>query len=188
MRAAKNGGPALARQASLDASSGRYAAFIDADDLWLPQKLERQIAFMTVHQAAMSYTAFRRIDTSGAVVGRLMPIPPKLTYNALLKNTAIATLTAVVDRDITGPLAMKNEPYDDFCLWLDVLRPGRVAYGLDEDLARYRVSPGSVSSKPLRSASWVWHIYRNVERLSLARSTWCFGHWAARAWKKRLTF
>jgi len=188
IRQPRNGGPALARQAAIEQAQGRFIAFLDSDDLWLPTKLERQIAFAREHRAALSYTGFRRINEDGSVTGRLISVPASLTYDQLLRNTAIATLTAMIDRDISGPIAMKNEGYDDFCLWLDVLRPGHVAYGLNEDLARYRVRGVSVSSRPLRSAGWVWRIYRNVERLSLLKSAWCFAHWGVRAWLKRREF
>lgn len=188
IRQARNGGPALARQASIDAAQGRYLAFLDSDDLWLPEKLERQLAFAKAKQAALSYTAFRRINETNTVTGRLIEVPTSLTYGQLLKNTAIATLTAMIDREIAGPVAMKNEGYDDFCLWLSILKRGHTAYGLNEDLARYRVRGSSVSSRPMRSAKWVWQIYRHVEHLSLVRSAWCFGHWGARAWLKRREF
>lgn len=188
IRQPRNGGPALARQAAIDHARGRYLAFLDSDDLWLPAKLERQIAFATEKRAALSFTAFRRINEAGTVTGRLIHVPKQLDYDALLKNTSIATLTAMVDREISGPVAMQNEPYDDFCLWLDILKRGHVAHGLNEDLARYRVRGVSVSSRRGRSAGWVWHIYRNVEHLSLVRSGWCFAHWATRAWLKRRHF
>lgn len=188
IRQVRNGGPALARQASIDRAQGRYLAFLDSDDLWLPPKLERQLAFAREKRAALSYTAFRRTDETNTATGRLIEVPPSLTYGELLKNTAIATLTAMVDREIAGPVAMTNEGYDDFCLWLSILRRGHTAFGLNEDLARYRVRGASVSSRPVRSAKWVWHIYREVERLPLARSAWCFAHWGARAWLKRRQF
>jgi teichuronic acid biosynthesis glycosyltransferase TuaG len=188
IRQPRNGGPALARQAAIEQAQGRFIAFLDSDDLWLPAKLERQLAFACEHRAALTFTAFRRINEDGSVTGRLMTMPASLTYEQLLKNTSIATLTALVDRDIAGNIAMKNEPYDDFCLWLSILKLGHVAYGLNEDLARYRVRGISVSSRPLRSAGWVWHIYRNVERLSLLKSAWCFAHWSTRAWLKRRQF
>jgi teichuronic acid biosynthesis glycosyltransferase TuaG len=188
IRQPRNGGPALARQAAIERAEGRFIAFLDSDDLWLPAKLERQVAFAREHLAPLSFTAFRRINETGSVTGRLIPVPASLTYDQLLKNTSIATLTALVDRDLTGGIAMKDEPYDDFCLWLSILKPGRIAYGLNEDLARYRVRGSSVSSRPLRSAGWVWHIYCNVERLSLIRSAWCFAHWSVRAWLKRRSF
>jgi teichuronic acid biosynthesis glycosyltransferase TuaG len=188
IRQPRNGGPALARQAAIEQAQGRFLAFLDSDDLWLPAKLERQVAFAREHRAALSYTAFRRINENGSVTGRLIAVPASLSYDQLLKNTSIATLTALVDRDLSGPIAMKNEGYDDFCLWLGILKPGHVAWGLNEDLARYRVRGVSVSSRPMRSAGWVWHIYRNVERLSLLKSAWCFAHWSARAWLKRRQF
>jgi teichuronic acid biosynthesis glycosyltransferase TuaG len=188
IRQPRNGGPALARQAAIERAQGRFIAFLDSDDLWLPAKLERQVAFTREQRAPLSFTAFRRINEAGSTTGRLIGVPRSLSYDQLLKNTSIATLTALVDRDITGPIAMKNEPYDDFCLWLSILKPGRVAHGLNEDLARYRVRGVSVSSRPLRSAGWVWHIYRNVERLPLLQSAWCFAHWGARAWLKRRQF
>jgi teichuronic acid biosynthesis glycosyltransferase TuaG len=188
IRQPRNGGPALARQAAIEHAQGRFIAFLDSDDLWLPAKLERQIAFAREHRAALSFTAFRRINEDGSVTGRLISVPASLTYDQLLRNTAIATLTALVDRDIAGPIAMKNEGYDDFCLWLSILKSGHVAYGLNEDLARYRVRGVSVSSRRMRAAGWVWYIYRNVERLSLVKSAWCFAHWSARAWLKRREF
>jgi teichuronic acid biosynthesis glycosyltransferase TuaG len=188
IRQARNGGPALARQAAIERAQGRFLAFLDSDDLWLPTKLERQLSFAQQRRAALSFTAFRRINENGTVTGRLIPVPDTLNYDQLLKNTSIATLTALVDREIAGNIAMKNEPYDDFCLWLSILKSGHVAHGLDEDLARYRVRGVSVSSRPLRSAGWVWHIYRNVERLSPVKSAWCFANWGARAWLKRRQF
>jgi teichuronic acid biosynthesis glycosyltransferase TuaG len=188
IRQPRNGGPALARQAAIEQAKGRFIAFLDSDDLWLPAKLERQVAFARQHRAALSFTAFRRINEDGSITGRLIAVPDSLTYDQLLKNTSIATLTALVDRDIAGNFAMKNEGYDDFCLWLSILKLGHVAWGLNEDLARYRVRGVSVSSRRGRAAGWVWHIYRNVERLSLLKSAWCFAHWAARAWLKRRQF
>jgi teichuronic acid biosynthesis glycosyltransferase TuaG len=188
IRQPRNGGPALARQAAIEQAQGRFIAFLDSDDLWLPAKLERQVAFARQHRAALSFTAFRRINEDGSITGRLIAVPDSLTYDQLLKNTSIATLTALVDRDIAGNIAMKNEGYDDFCLWLSILKPGHVAWGLNEDLARYRVRGVSVSSRRMRAAGWVWHIYRNVERLSLLKSAWCFAHWAGRAWLKRRQF
>ena len=184
----QNGGPAKARQAALDQATGRYIAFLDSDDLWLPPKLERQLAHMDITRAALSYTAFRRINEVGSVTGRLITVPTRLSYRQLLKNTAIATLTAVIDRDIAGHFAIPDVGYDDFGLWLSILRRGHIAHGLGEDLARYRVVGGSVSSKPARSAKWVWTIYRESEGLGPVHAAWCLGHYGARAYLKRVRF
>jgi teichuronic acid biosynthesis glycosyltransferase TuaG len=188
IRCGRNGGPARARQAAIDKASGRYLAFLDSDDLWLPAKLERQLPFMAHKGAALTYTSFRRISEDGVDIGQVFAIPQSLTYRQLLCNTAIATLTAIIDRDVAGEVSMTDAGYDDFCLWLSVLKRGHKAYGLQEDLARYRVRGNSVSSRPLRSAAWVWNIYRNVEHLSFIKSAWCLANFGVRAYAKRLRF
>jgi teichuronic acid biosynthesis glycosyltransferase TuaG len=177
----RNGGPARARQAALDAARFRYVAFLDADDLWLPPKLERQLAFMRERDAALSYTEYRRISADGARTGRRVHVPPGLTYSQLLGNTAIATSTVVVDRDATGPLAMTETYYDDFVLWLGILKRGFVAHGLREDLMRYRVVARSVSRNKTNSAIQVWRTYREIEKLPLVRSAWSFASYAYHA-------
>lgn len=188
VRLERNQGPAGARNAALAASKGRYLAFLDSDDLWLPQKLERQLDFMAEQDSALSYTAFRRISSDGGRTGRLMTVPARMTYRDLLKNTAIATLTVMLDREKTGDPVMTDVGYDDFALWLKILRSGAVAHGLQEDLARYRVVRGSVSSRPMRSADWVWRVYRDIEKMNAAASAYCLCHYGLRAFLKRLRF
>jgi teichuronic acid biosynthesis glycosyltransferase TuaG len=188
LRHATNRGAAAARNTALEVASGRDIAFLDADDLWLPAKLERQLAFMQASDAAISYTAFRRIDESGTRVGRLIHVPAEMTSRKLLANTAIATLTAMVDRERSGPFAMREMRRDDLILWLTLLRQGCSARGLNEDLARYRVVKGSLSSRRLRSAAWVWQVYRHEVGLGPLRALWYLGNYGARAWWKRLRF
>jgi teichuronic acid biosynthesis glycosyltransferase TuaG len=185
---AKNGGPARARQAALERAQGRYIAFLDSDDCWLPEKLERQLAFMRRTGAAFSHTAFRRVTADGSRTGRLIHVPVQLTYAELLGNTAIATSTAIVDRARTGAFRMTETYYDDFALWLEITRRGFPAFGLNEDLMRYRVIGGSVSRNKLRSAAMVWRTYRDVERLGVARSSWAFARYAVNAVRKYRTF
>ncbi len=184
----RNGGVARARNAALAEARGRFIAFLDSDDLWLPRKLERQIAFMTAQDAAVSYTAFRRINEDGSRVGRLVSVPARLTYRQLLKNTAIATLAGMIDTAKTGPIRMTEARRDDYILWLSLLKRGFTAHGLQEDLARYRVVAGSLSSKPKRSAAWVWNVYRDIEKLGALRAAWCMAHYGVRAVIKRLVF
>lgn len=183
-----NAGPAMARQKALNHARGRFIAFLDSDDLWLPGKLERQLAFMAEHQAALSYTAFRRIQADGSGPGHLISIPPRLTYRALLGDTAIATSTAVIDRSITGEFRMTKTYYDDFVLWLGILKRGHVALGLNEDLMRYRVMGGSVSRNKMKSALMVWRTYRDIEGMSAPVATVHFARYALNAWRKYKAF
>jgi teichuronic acid biosynthesis glycosyltransferase TuaG len=116
----------------------------------------------------------------------LIRIPDRLTYKRLLGNTAMATSTVMVDRALTGPFRMKRTYYDDFALWLELLKRGFVARGLQQDLMRYRMLEKSVSRNKTHSARWVWRTYREIEGLSRARAAWCFFHYAWNAfWKYR---
>ncbi|GAB4468432.1 MAG: glycosyltransferase family 2 protein [Burkholderiaceae bacterium] len=180
LRQQTNGGPAAARNRALAEARGRWIAFLDSDDTWLPQKLEKQLAFHRAQQAKISYTEFRRVDADGSHVGRLITVRDWLDYGRLLCNTGIATSTVIVDRKLTGPFSMKKTYYDDYACWLELLRGGGRAVGLHEDLMRYRVLGGSVSRNKLKSARHVWRTYREVERLGLLRSAWSFGNYAAR--------
>lgn len=186
---ARNGGPAAARNHALEAASGRWIAFLDSDDLWLPEKLERQLAFHREQAgAALSFTGFRRIDAANTRTGSYIGVPASLTYRQLLGNTAIATSTVIVDREVSGDFRMRQTYYDDFACWLDLLKPGRVAVGLDEDLMRYRVMEASVSRDKSNSAREVWKAYREVQGLDPLRSAWYFGQYALRAWAKYRSF
>ncbi|MFP9136003.1 glycosyltransferase family 2 protein [Devosia sp. XGJD_8] len=183
-----NSGPAMARQKALDHAQGRYIAFLDSDDLWLPEKLATQLAFMTAQDAVLSFTGFRRINADGTETGRLISAPATLNYHSLLGNTAIATSTVIIDRQKSGPFNMTKTYYDDFVLWLGILKRGHLARGLDADLMRYRVLGLSVSRNKWRSMRMVWKTYRDIERLSLVRSAFAFARYAWNAWWKYRQF
>lgn len=187
IRQFENGGPAKARNTALKAASGRYIAFLDSDDLWLPEKLERQLAFMAEKNAAISYTLYRRFTENKDQPGKVITLPGSFSYRQLLKNTGIACLTVMIDTNITGPLEMQLVRHEDYALWLELLKRGLVAQGLMEDLARYRIAKTSVSGNKLRSVSWVWRIYRDVEKLSLLYASWCLLNYGWRAYRKHKT-
>ena len=183
-----NAGPAMARQTGLNHAKGRYIAFLDSDDLWLPEKLERQIGFMKSENKALSFTSYRRFKSDTTSPGRVIAAPKTLSYKQLLGNTAIATSTAIVDTMLTGRLEMPNTYYDDFALWLKLTRCGWIAYGLNEDLMRYRVTKGSVSSNKVKSAKMVWRTYRQIERLGFAEATYCLTRYMLNGTIKHLGF
>jgi teichuronic acid biosynthesis glycosyltransferase TuaG len=185
IRQPRNGGPAATRTAAVAEARGGLVAFLDGDDLWLPEKLALQVEHLRAHpEAALSFTSFRKIDEQGRLLGPAVNVPLRLDYAGLLKNTAIATSTVLVDRERTGPFRLKQTFYDDYALWLDLLKRGRHAVGLNQDLARYRIRSGSWSRNKLRSARHVWSTYRDVEGLGLMRSAWCFAHYGANALRK----
>lgn len=184
----KNAGPAGARQAALEKAGGSIIAFLDADDVWMAGKLSAQLKFMDERNAALSYTGYRRINEDGSRTGEYIHVPEKLPYHALLKNTAMACSTVLINRAKTGPFSVKNEPYHDLTTWLELLSRGHVAFGLDEDLMRYRIRAGSDSANKMKAIKRVWHIYRNVEKLPLPYAAFCLACYGVNAFLKRVQY
>lgn len=176
----QNVGVAEARNRGIGAALGQYLAFLDSDDLWLPNKLQVQIDFMRSSGAAFSFAQYRRIGRDGSL-SNPVKVPRSVDYEGLLRGNSIGCLTVVIDRFQIPEVAMPKIKHEDYVTWLKILRQGHIAYGIPQDLARYRVTSSSVSSDKRRSASWTWNIYRRVEGLSLLKSAWCFLHYTARA-------
>jgi len=167
---------------------GRYVAFLDADDLWLETKLERQLTVLRDSGAPMSYSGFRRITVDGRATGREIRVPSVISYADLLKNNQIGCLTAIVDQVKTGPLVMGTDIHEDFTLWLSILKRCGAAHGVQEDLARYRLVPGSRSSRKLLMAGWRWRVYREQEKLSVPKALYFYAWYGILTLRKHLRF
>ncbi len=182
---AANGGPAAARNAGIRAARGRYIAFVDADDLWRPQKLARQIGFMRAEGHALTFSAYRRIAADGRPLGIVRP-PARVDRAELLKGNVIGCLTAVYDTAAVGRLEMPPiRRRQDFGLWLEILSRVPHAHALPEVLADYRVHPGSLSADKLGAVQATWALYREVEGMSRPRAGWYLAHNLARGLAKR---
>jgi teichuronic acid biosynthesis glycosyltransferase TuaG len=188
IRQEKNGGPAAARNTALMAAKGRWIAFLDSDDLWMPDKLQVSLDFSKKNNIGFLHTGYRRISFDGKLTGEYITPPKTLTYRSLLGNTAIATSTVMIDKDICGEIKMRKAYYDDFVCWLEITKRGNNAYGLDLDLMRYRVVTNSVSRNKRRSAHEVWKTYREIEKLNIVNSIWYFVNYATRALVKYRRF
>ncbi len=164
----QNLGPGPSRNAAVDRSRGRYIAYLDSDDLWLPSKLEAQLQHMQTTNAVFSFTSYEIIDDQSRPLGRQVLAPAELSYDDLLKNTVIGCLTVMVDSSRSPTLHMPNIPSrQPLVLWLKILKETGPAKGLNEIHAQYRVRAGSVSSNKLRVAGQVWRVYREYEKLPL---------------------
>jgi len=175
IKLAKNSGAAVARNRAIQEAKGRYIAFLDSDDLWYQEKLEKQLRFMQEHAIALSYTAYSSIDESTGEVIREIAIPSQVDYTQLLKQNSIGCLTAMYDTHILGkvmmPIIRKRQ---DFALWLTILKEVPYAYGLDEVLAYYRVRGHSVSSNKIEASLYNWKLYREIEKLPLHKALYYF--------------
>lgn len=180
----ENSGVAMARNFAISMSRGKYIAFLDSDDLWLPDKLEKQLNLMQEKKAVISYTAYRQFSMEK--VGNLVSVPEQVTYKQLLKGNVIGCLTVMLDKERLGNLQMKKARHEDYILWLDILKQGNTAYGLQEDLARYRKSETSLTSNKKRSALWTWQVYRQHQELSFFSSIYYFIFYVCKGLLKHL--
>ncbi|MGN0402306.1 MAG: glycosyltransferase family 2 protein [Acetatifactor sp.] len=183
-----NAGAAEARNRGVREAVGRYIAYLDADDLWIPEKLEHELAFMKNGDIAFAFTGYEFADELGVGTGKVVRVPNTLNYRQALSNTTIFTTTVMfdtekIDREL---LVMPHIKSEDTALWWKILRSGYTAYGLDENLVRYRRPGKSLSSNKLEALRRIWNLYRKAEGLGILSSAWHFCFWAVRALKRRV--
>lgn len=188
LRQPSNQGAARARNRGLQEARGRYIAYLDADDLWVPEKLEHELRFLQERNAAFVFTGYEFADERGRGTGKVVHVPESLSYRQALSNTTIFTTTVMFDTGKIGrdQLEMPAIKSEDTALWFRVLRSGYTAHGLDENLVLYRRAGKSLSSNKLEALRRIWNLYRRSENLSLPRSAWHFCFWAVRAVRRRL--
>ncbi len=167
-----NKGPAAARNRGIKEASGRYIAFLDSDDLWHEEKLNKQLNFMEKNHYAFTYTRFEKINEAGKVISTISPYKKEVSYYDLLKSNHIGCLTAMIDLKILGhKIYMPNlRKRQDQGLWLDVLKIIDNAYCLHEILGQYRIRKGSISINKIDNIKYQWKLYWEVEQLGFIRS------------------
>lgn len=167
----ENKGVANARNIALQNAVGRYIAFLDSDDIWLPEKLEKQLDFMKINNYVFTYHKYRHFASKDKV-GKIVKIPSQLDYMDALKGNSIGCLTVCIDKSKIKPFLMPQQRHEDYITWLNILKENKiVAYGLQDDLARYRIgTKESVSANKFKSAIWTWKVYRNSQKLSILQS------------------
>ncbi len=166
---------AKTRNKAIELAQGEYIAFLDSDDTWMPNKLERQLGyFKHDKQVAVVYAYYSQMDEHGRDLGKTIKSKTKVTYNDMLKTNSIGCLTAIYHVAKVGKRYFVNQSHEDYIFWLFMLKEGFIAIGIDEVLAKYRVSNSSHSSNKLKAATWQWNIYRNVLKINFINSVYYF--------------
>jgi len=181
IRHEENMGAAEARNTAIARARGTFLAFIDADDLWHPDKLAAQLEFMQRNQYNFTYTSFSRFKGSPSASDKPIRVPDRTGYKNLIINTIIATSTVMLNVERLGKFRMKPVYYDDFVLWLDLLRKEPYAYGLNKCLMNYRISDNSLSRNKLNSAKKVYEIFTKNLGLGYFKARWMFCLWSINA-------
>lgn len=179
-------GVSASRNKALDEASGQFIAFLDSDDIWLPEKLGKQTEFMVKGKVAFSCTGYKKTDSLGKATTRTITPPKVQTYDSLLKNNQIPCLTAMYDRSIVGAQhRLIEHTHEDYIFWLDIIKSSKICLCLQEDLARYRVVQNSRSMR-VNKPQGRWQIYRNIENLSFLKSCYFLLSYALSALLKRI--
>lgn len=171
----ENKGVAFARNTAISHSKVRYIAFLDADDVWVENKLEIQVNFMIERDAVLSYSHYSTFSGNTNDRKKIVKAPYIMKKSDILKNTSIGCLTVMIDKSKVNEIHVPDVSHsEDQCTWISVLDDKYIAYGIDEILAFYRVSINSLSGNKLKSAKKQWDVYRNYHKLSWSKSIYYF--------------
>lgn len=181
-----NRGAGKSRNNSLQHAHGRFIAYLDSDDIWSPNKLERQLAFMSKNHVCMCYTDYDLVGENGEY-RRTVHVQKSVTYDGFLKRPLSCSHTIVFDTNVVDKALLVMPDVrrgQDSATWLQVLKTGITGYALCESLAKYRRHEGSLSSNKLKAIKRTWYLYREIEHLPLLYACECFVSYAINAVKK----
>ena len=185
-----NSGPVVARNVAIKESSGKFLAFLDADDYWLPEKCSTQTTFMIDKGAAISFSDYRFISENGRLIGRRLSGFDTINWILHHMSRYLGCLTIMIDRDRCPNFIFPtiNPAYraEDFLAWSSVLLQHGIAYRCPHDLARYRQVQSSRSSAPLSGSMSVWKLYRNIEKIPFFKSLFYFAIYSTLSLYKRI--
>lgn len=172
-RLPQKGGPAVARTEAIRRATGKYVAFLDSDDIWTSDKLEKQIAFMERTGAKFSATGYALMDVEENSLHTVFIPPKKTDYKKMIRlSNPIGNLSAMYDQEALGKFEVPLiEKRNDFALWLQILKRTDYCYGMEDVLGTYRAGrPGSISSRKLKQAKYHWQLYHKIEGHNIVRS------------------
>ena len=167
-----NSGAAVSRNRALREAKGKWIAFLDSDDLWEPEKLQKQISFMRDNGYHFSYTNYIEIDEESKVNGKSVTGPKRISKHGMYNYCWMGCLTVMYDADTVGLIQIADiKKNNDYAMWLKVCKKAN-CYLLDESLARYRKRSGSISNHGyMKLIKWHYKLYREAEKKNVVVST-----------------
>lgn len=181
----QNGGAAIARNNGIEKATGDYICFLDSDDYWKLDKIEKQVKFIEANNYTFIYSGYEFLKNNKTHMAHVLL---SINYNQALKNTTIFTSTVMFNmeylkkEDIFMPNVKRGE---DTATWWQVLKKNITAYGIDEPLAIYRVGEKSLSSNKIKALKGTWNIYKR-ENISYIKRLYCFIFYIINAIKRRI--
>ncbi len=157
----ENLGASKSRNLGIGLAEGKYIAFLDGDDYWSKDKLEKQMPLFDNAQVRFVYAARCLITESGTLIKEIIPVPSKIYFATLLKSNVIPCGSVIVEKDILpNPAFVKDNLHEDYILWLNLLKNEKYAYGINEALLVSRMAPGGKSRNKIKSAKMNFGVYR----------------------------
>jgi len=184
-----NSGAGLTRNRGIKEATGKYICFLDADDLWDIDKLEKQVAFMEEKDCEFSFTSYEFANRDGVPNGNKVIVPEKINYNQALKNVTIWTSTVMFNME----KLTKEDIYmsdirrgQDAATWWKVLKKVDHAYGIKDIFSYYRRTQNSLSANKLIALKRTWYLYRKVEKFGILKSSYYFVFSVLNAIRRRI--
>lgn len=184
LRNPENLGASGSRNLGVARAKGRYVAFLDADDIWRPGKLKKQLEAMERTGAVLCATARELQDATGRLSGKVIPIKERITYRELLKHNSISCSSVLMKAEVAREFPMHHEDsHEDYIMWLEILQKYGFACGVNEPLLVYSLSNTGKSGSKLKSAAMTFKVYRYMG-FGILKSCLCFCSYAFQGVKK----